>query len=207
VRAEDGAGAGHLDVLHRLPTPDVANDSTAPGVAIAFATAADAVAITAVRNAAAEDLTRRYGRGHWSGAATERGVLYGMRPPARVLIARAAERIVGTLRLATKKPWAIDTAYFGRVRRPLYLLDMAVDPQCQRRRIGTALVEEAKMVARAWPADSLRLDAYDSPAGAGPFYEKCAFREVGRVRYREVPLVYYQWMTPLDGAAVERARS
>ena len=35
--------------------------------------------------------------------------------------------IVGTLRLVTKKPWAIDPAYFASVRRPLYLLSMAVD--------------------------------------------------------------------------------
>ena len=113
-------------------------------------------------------------------------------------MARDPDRIVATLRLATKKPWAIDTAYFETVRRPLYLLDMAVEPSCQRRRLGRILVEEAKNVARAWPADTIRLDAYDSPAGAGPFYEKCGFREVGRVRYRQVPLVYYEWMAPID---------
>jgi GNAT superfamily N-acetyltransferase len=109
-------------------------------------------------------------------------------------VARDDDRIVATLRLATKKPWAIDTAYFELVRRPLYLLDMAVEPSHQRRRLGSVLVEEAKKIARAWPADAIRLDAYDSPAGAGPFYQKCAFREVGRVRYREVPLIYYEWV-------------
>ena len=41
-------------------------------------------------------------------------------------------------------------------------------------------------------ADALRLDAYDSPAGAGDFYLKCGFKERGRVVYRGDPLVYYE---------------
>lgn len=185
-------------MLHRLPTNGDTSDLGA-GLSIGTATEADAIAIAAVRNAAADHLTHSYGRGHWSGGSTERGVVYGMRS-SRVLVARDADRIVATLRLATKKPWAIDTAYFETVRRPLYLLDMAVEPSCQRRRLGSVLLEEAKRVAGAWPAQAIRLDAYDSPAGAGPFYEKCGFREVGRVRYREVPLIYYEWMAPVDTA-------
>jgi hypothetical protein len=47
-------------------------------------------------------------------------------------------------------------------------------------------------VARAWPSDALRLDAYDHAAGAGPFYATCGFREVGRVTYRGVPLIYFE---------------
>jgi GNAT superfamily N-acetyltransferase len=53
-------------------------------------------------------------------------------------------------------------------------------------------VEEALRLARAWPADALRLDAYDAEAGAGTFYRKCGFREVGRVTYRSDPLIYYE---------------
>jgi GNAT superfamily N-acetyltransferase len=53
-------------------------------------------------------------------------------------------------------------------------------------------MEEAKAVARAWPADAIRLDAYDHEAGAGEFYRKCGFKEVGRVTYRGVPLVYFE---------------
>ena len=39
---------------------------------------------------------------------------------------------------------------------------------------------------------TIRLDAYDAPAGAGPFYSRCGFREMGRVIYRKVPLVYFE---------------
>ena len=45
---------------------------------------------------------------------------------------------------------------------------------------------------QAWPADAIRLDAYDADAGAGDFYAKCGFREVGKATYREVPLRYFE---------------
>jgi len=38
------------------------------------------------------------------------------------------------------------------------------------------------------------LDAYDTAAGAGEFYRKCGFEEVGRVIYRGTPLIYYQML-------------
>lgn len=162
-----------------------------------FATEADAPAIAALLSAAAMRLTTEHGPGHWTGIASEKGVLRGLKS-SRVLVARQgdradrADRIVASLRLATKKPWAIDPAYFSKVRRPLYLLDMAVDPDCQRRGLGRRLLAEATAVARAWPADAIRLDSYDAAAGAGPFYAKCGFRHVGRVAYRNTPLEYFE---------------
>jgi len=53
-------------------------------------------------------------------------------------------------------------------------------------------MEDACAVARDSLADAIRLDAYDSPAGAGDFYAKCGFNERGRVVYRNDPLVYYE---------------
>ena len=107
-------------------------------------------------------------------------------------VARHGAGIVATLRMVTKKPWAIDARYFTASRRPLYLLDMAVAPDEQRRGIGRRCLAEALRVARAWPGDAIRLDAYDADAGAGPFYVKCGYREMGRVVYRKVPLIYYE---------------
>jgi GNAT superfamily N-acetyltransferase len=102
-------------------------------------------------------------------------------------------RVVATFQLGTRKPWAIDAAYFSPARRPLYLTDMAVHPDVQRRGIGRACVEAMRGIAVAWPADAIRLDAYDAAAGAGGFYAACGFREVGRVVYRGTPLVYFEW--------------
>jgi ribosomal protein S18 acetylase RimI-like enzyme len=69
---------------------------------------------------------------------------------------------------------------------------MAVRPDFQRRGLGRSCVDEAVRVAREWPADAIRLDAYDAEGGAGSFYRKCGFAEMGRTRYRSVPLVYYE---------------
>jgi GNAT superfamily N-acetyltransferase len=162
-----------------------------PSLKVTVAGEEDVVALASMRTSVAHELTRLHGKGHWSSEVTEKGVLRAL-PHARVLVARSRGKIVGTLRLATKKPWAIDRAYFADSTRPLYLTDMAVAPERQRRGIGKALMESAADVARAWPADAIRLDAYDGPAGAGPFYAKCGMREVGRVRYRGVPLVYFE---------------
>jgi GNAT superfamily N-acetyltransferase len=156
-----------------------------------IATQTDAPVLAALHCAVAEDLTQRYGRGPWSWRTTEKGVLHGMRR-SRVLVACKGRAIVGTLHLPTKKPWAIDVSYFTPVEKALYLISMAVLPTMQRQGIGRQLIKEAVKQARAWPADAIRLDAFDAEAGAGAFYAKCGFREVGRVVYRKAPLIYFE---------------
>jgi GNAT superfamily N-acetyltransferase len=166
-------------------------DRPAPAPRLTLATVEDIPAIVAVRDAAAARLTTEFGPGHWSGFTSERAVELSLRH-AKGVLAKRGRKLVGTLRLATKRPWAIDVSYFTPVRRALYLLDMAVDPGAQRRGVGRALLERAAVVAREWPADAIRLDAYDAPAGAGPFYAKCGYRACGRAVYRDVPLLYYE---------------
>jgi len=155
------------------------------------ASEADALAIAALRSATADRLSAEFGQGHWSHPASEKGVLLGMKH-ARVLIMIDNGRVVGTLRLAPRKPWAIDPSYFTMVDRALYLTDMAVAPAAQRTGVGRELLEHAVAAARGWPADCIRLDAYDAPAGAGGFYARCGFTEVGRVVYRKTPLIYFE---------------
>jgi GNAT superfamily N-acetyltransferase len=100
--------------------------------------------------------------------------------------------IVGTLTLSTHKPWAIDTAYFTKVKTPVYLTSMAVLPNLQKQGIGRAMLGAAIDTVRAWPGQSIRLDAFDADAGAGAFYAKGGYREMGRVVFRQVPLIYYE---------------
>ena len=158
------------------------------------ATNLDAAELAVLHSAAAEELTRQFGHGFWSFAPSERGLLSQMRRPKfeRILVARAGKRVAGTVRLAAKKPWAIDTAYFTEARSPLYLTGMVVHPEFQRKGVGRLLMKEAEAQARAWPADAIRLDAFDADAGAGPFYSKCGYREVARVTYKKDPLVYFE---------------
>ncbi len=162
-------------------------------LAFAAATPPETPAIAALRNAVADDLTARHGRGWWSGQCTGRGVAADMRQ-SEILVAREGARIVATLRLSTRKPWAIDRAYFTPVPRPLYLTTMAVAPDRQRRGLGRACLAHAVTRARSWPAQSLCLDAFDHPAGAGGFYRACGFREQGRGTYRGVPLIYFEML-------------
>jgi GNAT superfamily N-acetyltransferase len=155
------------------------------------AAASDAAALAALHTAVADHLTEAHGHGPWSSKVSEKGVSFAMRT-SRVFVARIGEEIVSTLRLAIKKPRAIDTSYFSESRKPLYLLAMAITPARQRQGLGRACLEEVKRIAKDWPADALRLDAYDAKAGAGGFYERCGWRETGRATYRGAPLIYFE---------------
>jgi GNAT superfamily N-acetyltransferase len=155
------------------------------------ATVEDAPAIAALHNAAAGALTARFGTGHWSSLTTERGAVLARRH-ARVRVGREGKRILTVLRLATRKPWAIDVAYFTPVTRPLYLTGLSVAVTHHGQGLGRLALDDACTIARDWPADAIRLDAYDHAAGAGAFYLKCGFRERGHVVYKGTPLVYYE---------------
>jgi GNAT superfamily N-acetyltransferase len=165
-------------------------DDAADALAFAVAAREDAEAVARVRVAAARALTAAHGHGHWSGEATRAGVVVGMLH-AKVWLARHRGEPVATFRLSTRKPWSIDRSRFPACARPLYLTDMAVVPAWQRRGVGRRCLATAIAAARAWPADALRLDAYDAPAGAGDFYVRCGFVEVARATYRGVPLRFF----------------
>jgi GNAT superfamily N-acetyltransferase len=159
------------------------------------ATPGDAAVIAGLQNAAAGALTARFGPGPWSSLVNERGVALALRH-ARVRVGRDGKRILTVLRLAPKKPWAIDVSCFTPVKRPLYLTGMAVAVSHQGQGLGSLALEDACTIAREWPADAIRLDAYDAKAGAGAFYAQRGFTERGRVVYQGDPLVYYELLLP-----------
>ncbi|MEZ4425169.1 MAG: GNAT family N-acetyltransferase [Gemmatimonadota bacterium] len=152
---------------------------------------ADARAVARVARAAADDLTARHGSGPWSRAASETAALRGIEM-STVLVARSGQGVVGSLRLTEVEPVTIDPARFTPVRAPLYVVDVAVAPQAQRRGVGSALMAAARTAATRLGADALRLDAYDDPAGAGPFYLRCDFRPVGGGVHGGVALLYFE---------------
>jgi GNAT superfamily N-acetyltransferase len=161
-------------------------------ISLSEATADDVAAIVAIKNQAAQQLTSLYGKGHWSYQCTDKGIQYEMKGNSKLLIAKYNNVIVGTLNLVTKKPWAIDVTYFTRVQQPIYLIGMAVHPDWQRNGIGSHMLQQVKAFVVAWPAQAIRLDAYDNPAGAGEFYRKCGYKERGRVVYKSNPLIYFE---------------
>jgi ribosomal protein S18 acetylase RimI-like enzyme len=139
----------------------------------------------------AETLTTQFGRGPWSTKTSVKGVLYAMRT-SRVFIARDGAEIVATLRLTTKKPWAIDASCFKSSSKLVYLLAMAVRPNRQRQRIGSRCLVEAERIAREMKADAIRLDTYDANAGASGFYSACGYEEIARRSYRGTALIYFE---------------
>jgi len=153
----------------------------------------DVPGLVTLRNRVAQHLTSRYGAGHWSLKTTDSGVLFSMRI-GTVYVARSRNKLIATLTLSLRKPWAIDRSYFSNCKRPLYLTWMAVAPDLQRKGIGRLCIEQAIEIARRWPSEAIRLDAYDADAGGGEFYRKCGFREVGRATYRNSPLIYFEML-------------
>lgn len=163
-------------------------------LSIREAVAAEAEEIAGVRMAAANELTRRFGMGLWSSNTTTNGVLLAM-TYGRVIIATDADAIVGTLTLSKRKPWAIDKSYFTRVKTPIYLTNMAIHPRAQSQGVGRALLADADTRARTWPGGAghaIRLDAFDADAGAGGFYERCGYRQRGKIVFKNAPLIYFE---------------
>jgi ribosomal protein S18 acetylase RimI-like enzyme len=160
-------------------------------IALQAATAGDVDDLVSLRQAVNDHLVTQFGRGYWVSGVTRKGVLFSMKR-ATVFIARGPDKLIARLALSTIKPWAIDKKYFSPSKRPLYLTAMAVAPTRQREGIGRQCLTEATRIAREWPGDAIRLDAYDAAAGAGDFYRKCGFCEVGRAAYRGVPLIYFE---------------
>ncbi len=158
-----------------------------------IATAEDVSSLVALRAAVNGHLVAQYGKGYWASGSTEKGVLFAMKR-GTVYVAKEGQNAIATLTLSTRKPWAIDTKYFSASKRPLYLTSMEVSPDRQRKGVGRLCLDEARRIASEWPADSIRLDAYDAAAGAGEFYRKCGFREVGRATYRNAPLIYFEML-------------
>jgi GNAT superfamily N-acetyltransferase len=162
-------------------------------MSLRFATQEDVPSILRLRLAVDADQSHRFGTNRWVTTISEKSVARGLRS-SRVLVAEREQQIVAMVRAETKKPWAIDLRYFTPVKKAVYLHDVDVDPRLQRSGIGRQMIERAKDLAREWPVEAIRLDAYDGVSGGGPFYRKCGFSEVGRAVYRGVPLVYFEFV-------------
>lgn len=159
------------------------------------ATVDDVAGLVSLRTAVSEHLAAQFPGILRPGGVTEKGIRFAM-TRATLFVATHRDQPVAALTLSNRKPWAIDAAYFSRSETPLYLTDMAVDPRRQRKGLGRQCLEQAVKIARQWPADAIRLDAYDAEYGASDFYRKCGFHEVGRAIYRQTPLIYFEFLLP-----------
>src|SRR6185312_1714772 len=116
-------------------------------VKIQAATTEDAESIAALRNAISDDLTFTHGRGPWTAHCTTAAVLSDLRE-ARLFVALHRGEVIATVKLSTKKPWAVDPKCFSKASRPCYLTAMTVAPELQRQGIGRQCLEQAAVLAR-----------------------------------------------------------
>jgi GNAT superfamily N-acetyltransferase len=154
----------------------------------------DAGDIVALRNAVAQDLTERHGRGPWSGKCTARGVHFEMRI-ARAFVAKDDGCVFASLTLGTLgtlEPWAIDHSCFTPCPTVLHLRDLVVQPELQRQGLGRRCLEEAARLAWEWNAGVIRLDAFAGGGGAWGFCRACGLKEVGRTFRFNTPLIYFE---------------
>ena len=158
-----------------------------------LATEGDIPALLQLRLAIDADQAERFGTERYTTTITEKSVARNLKS-SRTLVVTRRGRIVGAVRMETKKPWAVDLKYFTPSCKAVYLHDVDVHPELQRVGIGRQLMDRVKTMAEEWPVDAIRLDAYDGPSGAGPFYKKCGFKPVGHAVYRGVPLVYFEFV-------------
>lgn len=158
-----------------------------------LATETDLPALLKLRLAVDADQADRFGDERYTTTITEKSVARNLKS-SRVVVATRRGRIIAAVRMETKKPWAIDLKYFTPACKAVYLHDVNVLPELQQSGIGSQLMDRVKQLAKEWPVDAIRLDAYDGPSGAGPFYRKCGFRKLGNAVYRGVPLVYYEFV-------------
>lgn len=162
-------------------------------IKLQLATPGDVADLIALNTAVSERLHADFGDGYWITKATEKGTLFTMRRSS-VYIAHYRKKLIARVNLTTRKPWAIDTKYFTPCKRPLYIVGMSVDPSFQRGGVGRQSIGEVIKIAKKWPADAIRLDAWEEKVGAGEFYSKCGFREVSRATYRIAPLIYFEML-------------
>ena len=144
-----------------------------------------------MRLAAADDLTMRHGTGHWSTVSTLATTKKHI--AANIVHVARTDRVVGTFTLSQRKIAFYRKAWFAFPdAASLYLTNMAVDPAFQRTGIGRAIMVQIEHLARERSCRAIRFDAYDGPAGAGRFYEKCGYTCVHRGSVNDVALEYFE---------------
>ena len=158
-----------------------------------FATQADVPELLELGLAIDADQAERFGDDRYATTLNKKAVACSL-TASRTVVATRRGRIVATVKMETKKPWAIDLSYFTPACKAVYLHNVNVHPKLQRSGVGYQLMQRVKQVAKEWPVDAIRLDAYDGPSGAGPFYGKCGFTKLGHAVYRRVPLIYYEYV-------------
>jgi GNAT superfamily N-acetyltransferase len=194
------AVAGHIlwgetPVQRKTPASDDVIASCVPGieaVRVRRASTSEITAIQATRISASEDLTERFGEGHWSIVSSEATLIDAL-GNGNLYVIDADGVLAGTCRLTDRKIAFYEERWFADPDAPAtYLRDMAIAPDRQRQGIGREAMADIAQLARLQGACAVRLDAYAGPAGAGTFYRKCGYSRMHAGQFNGVRLEYYE---------------
>lgn len=164
-------------------------------VSIRLARLGDVMAVCRLRKAAAEDLTRRFGPGHWSRIslantirrALDGGTLY-------VIEINSGAKLAGTFTLDMHMPGFYGREWFANPAETAFccMRSMSIHPALQRKGTGRKAMQALEALARRRGIRAIRLDAYKGPAGAGAFYQKCGYTKVHEGAFNGVELEYFE---------------
>jgi GNAT superfamily N-acetyltransferase len=156
------------------------------------ATPRDARAGHAIRAAAAADLVARFGDGHW-GTVLSLDATRDRAKLGELYLIEDSGAPVATFILNRRQPGWYHAAWFADPQaRSGYLTHLAVRPESQRQGVGRHALAAAEALCRKAGLGALRFDAYQGPAGAGPFYVKCGYTLRFSNEFRGVGLDYYE---------------
>jgi GNAT superfamily N-acetyltransferase len=154
--------------------------------------ASDAATVSKIRAAVAKDLTLRYGPGHWSEVFAVATIRKHMAERPIYLVGLDGAQIA-TFELRADAPFWYSHSWFSEPDAPaFYLFSMAVLPEWQRHGVGASIMSQVEEMGRSEGRQAIRFDAYDAPAGAGRFYQKCGYALVHRGSFNGVALEYYE---------------
>ena len=104
----------------------------------------DVEAVRSIRAAAADNLTARFGRGHWSLVTAVAGLRDKAEEGSLYLIERESSP-VGTFMLTDEKIGFYRVEWFADANvRAAYLLDLAIHPSVQRKGLGRYAMGQAE---------------------------------------------------------------
>lgn len=145
-----------------------------------------------LRKAAADELTRKHGKGPWSKISLLSTLLHKLADNSLFVVIEDG-RLAGTFTLDVEKTDRDSKPWFKRGSTPAcYLQNMSIDPSAQGKGLGRSALYEIESRARRLRVKSVRLDSFVGSGGASEFYKKCGYTFVHRGMVDKHELDYYE---------------
>lgn len=145
-----------------------------------------------LRKAAADELTRKHGKGPWSKISLLSSLLSKVTDNTLFVVVEDGV-LAGTFTLDVEKTDRESKPWFTRQSTPAcYLRNMSIDPKFQGKGLGRSALYEIESRARKLRVKSVRLDSFVGAGGASEFYKKCGYTFVHRGVVDKHELDYYE---------------